>query len=110
MKVSEWSNDTDKAKSALHEYAHHMLHTGSEDARKKSEKLGYDTCECEAESVAYLTLSFLGMDYELSAQYVASYKAGIADVRTKAVVDCAEKIIEKVKTKVSEEDLFLAKM
>ena len=49
--VSSMSNDTDKAKTLIHEAAHHLVHTGDKKAAKVSRAAG----EVEAESVAVCT-------------------------------------------------------
>ena len=101
--VSESSNDTDKTKTLIHESAHHLIHTGD----KKAEKVSSTTAEVEAESVAYLVMSYLGLDYELSKGYVANYKVGISSARTDLIVRTADKMIKGLKAVMSDEEKFL---
>lgn len=91
MAVSSMSNNTDKVKTLLHEVAHHIMHT-SPKAKAKGEKLSGDTKEVEAESVSYMVLSMLGIDYSLADKYVASYKQGINDSRSSMIIKVAENI------------------
>ena len=104
LTVSEMSNDTDKAKTLIHEAVHHMLHTG----KSADVKVSYATGEVEAESTAYLVMSFLGLDFELSKSYVNSYKAGIQDARVKLICDTADKMIKALKAEFTDAELFLA--
>ena len=97
MAVSSMSNNTDKVKTLVHEFAHHTLHTGSAYARDKSAKLSRETLEVEAESVAHLVMSYMGLDFELSQAYVSAYGAGIADARTGLIVKTADKVIRELR-------------
>jgi hypothetical protein len=103
LAVSEMSNDTDKAKTLIHETAHHLVHTGD----KKAEKVSYATGEVEAESVAYLVMSYLGLDFELSTKYVAGYKSGISNARADLIIRTADKMIKSLKKVMSDEEQFL---
>ena len=103
MAVSEMSNDTDKCKTLIHEAVHHMLHTGNE----KEEKVSRTTMEVEAESTAYLVMSYLGLDFELSKAYVSAYKSGISDARHGIIIRSADKIIKALKKEVTQEEQFL---
>lgn len=94
LAVSVMSNDVDKAKTLIHETAHHILHTGNTSDKKQ---LSRETIEVEAESVAHLVNSYLGLDYELTTAYVSAYKSGIDAVRVSKVVAVAGKIIDKLK-------------
>jgi len=103
MKVSEWAKDTEQWKTMFHEVAHHILHTSD----TKAKKVSYATGEVEAESVAYLVMSYLGMDFTLSKAYVNSYKAGIGEARTKKIVDTADKMIKALKKSMTVEEQFI---
>ena len=94
MAVSSMSNDVDKIKTLVHEYAHHVLHTSKDLDKSKLSGAGK---EVEAESVAHLVCSYLGLDYELSAGYVQGYKIGISEMRSGKVVACADKVIKTLK-------------
>jgi antirestriction protein ArdC len=94
MAVSSMSNDVDKIKTLVHEYAHHVLHTAKD---MEKSKLSREGKEVEAESVAHLVCSYLGLDYELSAGYVQGYKAGIKEMRSGKVVFQADKVIKALK-------------
>ena len=100
--VSSMSNDTDKAKTVIHEAIHSLLHIG-----KNSENLSRDTKEVEAESTTYLVLAYLGLDYELSKNYVNSWQAGIADARTDLIIKTADKVIKSLKKELTIEEKFL---
>jgi antirestriction protein ArdC len=85
------SNETDQFKTALHEFAHCLLgHAGKY-------TIGRSTEEVEAEATAYLCLSALGIDYDLSAEYAASWVAHGTQVRTGKVISAATKIINALK-------------
>lgn len=101
--VSEFSNDTDKTKTLIHECSHHIIHTG----KAKAAAVSYAAGEVEAESVAYLVMSFLGLDYELSKGYVAAYKDGINDARADLIIRTADKLIKGLKATMSDEERFL---
>ncbi len=103
MKVSSMSNDTDKTKTALHEVAHHLVHTGD----KKESKVSRATGEVEAESVAYLVMSYLGLDFELSKAYVSNWKAGINDARHNLIIRTADKMIKALKKSMTDTEQFL---
>lgn len=93
LTVSAMSNDADKIKTLTHEVAHHILHTGN----GKEAKVSHATAEVEAESIAYLVMSYVGMDFELSKAYVKSWDAGIKDARTGLIVKTADKIIKALR-------------
>ena len=101
--VSEMSNDVDKTKTLIHETAHHLIHTGD----KKQAKVSRSAGEIEAESVAYLVLSYLGMDYSLSKNYVASWKAGIGEARHGLIIKTADKVIKALKKSMTIEERFI---
>lgn len=93
LAVSAMSNDADKVKTLTHEVAHHILHTGKD----KAEKVSRATAEVEAESIAYLVCSYVGMDFELSKAYVNSWKDGIKDARHGQIIRTADKIIKAIR-------------
>ena len=61
----------------------------------------------EAESVAYLVMSYLGLDFSLSKAYVANYKAGIGEARSSLIIRTADKMIKGLKKVMSDEEQFL---
>jgi antirestriction protein ArdC len=90
--LSSLSNDTDKVKTLFHEAGHCLLeHTGH-----REHKLNHDAREVEAEIVSALCCSFFGVPYELSADYIANYKAGAADISKTKCIKAAQKIIAGV--------------
>lgn len=102
LAVSVMSNTTDRLKTLFHEAGHHIMH------HKDDEKTDIDraTKEVEAESVAYLVLSFMGLDYDLSEAYVANWaQAGGTKYRTKKILKCAEQIIKAMKGSEEENEL-----
>jgi hypothetical protein len=101
--VSSMSNDVDKSKTLIHEAAHHLIHTGD----KKADKVAHDTAEVEAESVAYLVMSYLDLDFDLSKKYVASYKTGISTARHSLIIKTADKMIKALKASMTEDQKFL---
>jgi hypothetical protein len=101
--VSSSSNDTDKTKTLIHEAAHHLVHTGD----KKAERVSRAAREVEAESVAYLVMSYLGLDFSLSKAYVANYKAGIDEARSSLIIRTADKMIKGLKKVMTDEEQFL---
>jgi hypothetical protein len=85
--VSALSNDVDRTKTLLHELGHCLLgHCGDWAIER-------DTREIEAEAVAHLCCSVLGVNYDLSAEYVANYISGREHVRKTKVIRTAQKII-----------------
>jgi len=101
--ISNMSNDTDKTKTLFHEVAHHLLHTGN----KKTKPVSTSTKEIEAESISYLVMSYLGIDYELSKNYVSSWNDGIADARHFLIIKTADKIITEIKKTLTIEEKFI---
>lgn len=101
--VSEMSNDVDKSKTLIHETAHHLVHTGD----KKAEKVSRATAEVEAESVAYLVMSYLGMDFDLSTKYVANYKSGVDEARHSLIIRTADKMIKALKKSMTPVEQFI---
>ena len=106
LTVSKMSNDIDKAKTLIHETVHHLIHTGD----KKEAKISRETKEVEAESTAYLVMSYLGMNYELSKNYVQSWKSGINEARHHLIIKTADKLIKALKKELTQDELFLAKI
>jgi len=102
--VSSMSNETDKAKSLIHELSHHLNHTSK--AANKVE-ISRAAREVEAESTAYLVMAYLGMDFELSKNYVNNWQDGIAEARTDLIVRCSDKIIKALKKELTIEEKFL---
>jgi hypothetical protein len=109
LTVSSMSNDTDKAKTLIHETVHHLIHT-SDKAKKGAEKLSRSAKEVEAESCTYLVLSYLGIDFELSQAYVSAWQSGIKDARKGTIVKTADKLIKALKVAIPEADLLISKM
>lgn len=107
LTVSKMSNDTDKAKTLLHETAHHLVHTGQD---KEKETVSRATREVEAESVAYLVMSYVGLDFKLSKAYVANWKAGIGYARHGIIIRTADKMIKAIKKDMTPEELFIARI
>jgi hypothetical protein len=71
----------------LHELGHCLLgHCGDWAIER-------DTREIEAESVAHLCCSVLGVNYDLSAEYVSGYISGRESVRKTKVIKAAQRII-----------------
>jgi len=104
LTVSEMSNDTDKAKTLIHETAHHLCHTSDQASKIK---VSQATKEVEAESVGYLVMAYLGLDFDLSKAYVQNWKAGIGDARTSLIIRTADKVIKALKKGMTEEEAFI---
>jgi len=102
MAVSEMSNDTDKCKTLIHEAVHTLIHCND-----KESKVSREVKEVEAESTAYLVMSYLGLDFELSKAYVSAYKSGISDARHGIIIRSADKIIKALKKEMTQEEQFL---
>jgi antirestriction protein ArdC len=102
--VSSMSNDTDKAKTLIHEASHHLNHTSK--AASKVE-VSSATKEVEAEATAYLVMAYMGLDFELSKTYVNNWKDGIADARADLIIRTADKMIKGLKKELTEEEQFL---
>lgn len=103
LKVSEFSNDTDKTKSGIHEAAHKLIHTSK---AKVKHEVSRPTMEVEAESVAYLAMSYLGLDFELSKAYVKAWESGVADCRHSLIIKTADKIINALKDVMTDTEKF----
>lgn len=86
--ISSASNNVDKIKTLIHECAHALHgHLDSEDNR--------EACEIEAEGTAYLVMGMLGIDYDMSIDYMRSYAENpmtISKVNFMNIMKYAEKI------------------
>jgi antirestriction protein ArdC len=88
--ISESSNNTDKIKTLFHEAAHALFN------HHKAADKGRDVREVEAEAAAYLLLSFLGIDYELSGEYVRSWHADRENINKTEILKIADRLIKAV--------------
>jgi len=102
--VSSMSNDVDKTKTLIHELGHKLLHTSKAGIKRE---VSQSAMEVEAESIGYLVMSFLGLEFNLSKAYVANYAAGIGEARTDLIIRCADKVIKALKKELTEEEQFL---
>lgn len=76
-------------KTFVHELAHSLLHD-KDTLKTTGEKKDRNTCECEAESVAFTVCSYLGLD---TSDYSFGYISGWAGARkTEAVIESMETI------------------
>lgn len=94
IEIQQGMSEAHTIKTMLHETAHAMLHADSDKDR--------ETMECEAESVAYIVSSYLGID---TSEYSFGYIAGWADkeIFKKSLADiqkCADSIIEGINKKL----------
>lgn len=90
--VSSISNDTDKAKTLLHELAHVLLkHTGNH-----NHDLTINTKEVEAESTAFLCLAAFGIDFDLAADYVSAWGEYGHHARKREILKAASKILRAI--------------
>jgi len=89
--VNESSNNTDRIKTLFHEAAHALLDHARDTDLARSRK------EVEAEAAAYLVLSFLGVDFELSREYVQAYGADSAQVDRMEIIKTADRLIKAVR-------------
>lgn len=91
--LNKISTNSDQVKTLFHELGHELLgHVGNEVKNKEVK-------EVEAEAVAYLTMSGIGIDYEMSKEYIASWGSNISDLSkldVVAIVKTTEKILEKL--------------
>jgi hypothetical protein len=87
--VSSLSNDVDLAADLLHELGHCLLGhcaPGGGNVPRAAR-------EIEAEAVAHLCCSVLGVPYTMSAEYVSGYISGREHVRKTKVIRSAQRII-----------------
>ena len=95
IQVSEFSNETDKVRTLIHETAHYLL-GHLEDERPR------EILEIEAEASAFLVLEYFNFPAELSGAYVEHWKEltdneRIKEVRKGKILKVADKIIRMVK-------------
>jgi len=94
IKVRPEMGDLQTAATLVHEVAHSLLHTEEDDCHSRPEM------EVEAESVAFVVMSALGMDVSrCSFGYVAGWSKGDTDLVKKTadrVQKAAKKILEAV--------------
>ena len=86
--ISESSNNTDRIKTLFHEAAHALFNHHKTHDRPR---------EVEAEAAAYLLLSFLGIDYELSAGYINGWKADRDQIAKTEIIKVADRLIRAVR-------------
>jgi len=88
--INQASNNIDRIKTLFHELGHFNIHKDSNSSRAVK--------EIEAESVSYLVLSYMGIDYDLSAEYVRSWgnKETAEKIDYKSVLKTAENIIKGI--------------
>ena len=93
--ISENYGDDKKTCIYLHERAHTILHFD-----ENGEKIENKYEELEAESVAYITASAIGINNESSASYIKSYvKENPADeieIRGSTIINCSIKILSEL--------------
>ncbi len=89
--ISESSNNTDKIKSLLHEAAHALFHHIDEENKTR------DIKETEAEAVAHLVLSFLGIDYELTGEYIRGWNADKESINKADIMKKADQLIKALR-------------
>jgi antirestriction protein ArdC len=90
--ISESSNNTDRIKTLFHEAAHVLFN------HHKAADKGRAIREVEAEAAAYLLLSFLGIDYELSREYVHGWNADRESINKTEILKIADRLIKAVQT------------
>lgn len=90
--VSESSNNTDRIKTLFHEAAHALFN------HHKTEDKPREVREVEAEAAAYLLLSFLGIEYELSAGYINGWNADKGAIEKTEIVKVADRLIKAIRS------------
>ena len=89
--IKENLDDCHKLKTIIHEMAHSILHTIDEKKYTRNE------CEVQAESVAYVTCNYLGID---SSNYSFGYIAGWSTGKTIKELKSSLNLIEKTSKKI----------
>ena len=89
--VSESSNNTDRIKTLFHEAAHALFN------HHKTQDKPREVREVEAEAAAYLLLSFLGIEYELSAGYINGWNADRDQIEKAEIIKVADRLIRAVR-------------
>ncbi|QLD90372.1 DUF955 domain-containing protein [Natronomonas salina] len=69
VEVKDRANQADLAGTLIHEYAHALLHTGTEDEAERAKR------EVEAEAVAYVVGRYFDLDMSGSAFYLAAWES-----------------------------------
>ena len=83
-------SELQQVKSLAHEIGHAMLHEPDAEGKRDITR---DTCELEAESVAYVTCQSLGLDTsDYSFGYVAGWKGGDAEQAREAIKASGQRI------------------
>ncbi len=90
--IDEDLSPAQAAKTALHEAAHVILHTG-EDRAEYVEHRGIK--ETEAESVAYVVAGILGLD---TSDYSIGYVAGWSQGKSETIKDTASRVLRTAHT------------
>lgn len=86
-----------KALTLLHEYAHEILHKGSENSQlTKAEK------ECQAEATAYIVGAYIGLDLPISSDYMIGWGTDVAifEKSMASVTKAVKKIVTELEGRV----------
>jgi len=93
--INEFSNNTDRIKTLLHEAGHALLKHDSKGNRGAE--------EVEAEAVAYLMMSFLDINFELSQAYINNWARTAKDVNKTAILKAVDQLIKAITPARAEE-------
>ena len=93
VKVRDRENEADLAVTLVHEYAHALLHSGSDTEDERAKR------ELEAEAVGYIVGRYFGIDTSGSAFYLAAWEGDGPETvldRLERISSTAQKIIDLV--------------
>jgi antirestriction protein ArdC len=98
VQLTEGLSDAQRAKTMAHEVAHILLHCENEE-RSGEARIHRGIAEVEAESVAYLVATALGMTTDA---YSLPYIAGWSDGNSAAVAATADRVLKTAKAILAE--------
>lgn len=98
VQLSDGLSDAQRAKTMAHEVAHILLHC-TDDERSAEARAHRGITEVEAESVAYLVATALGM---VTDDYSLPYIAGWSEGNSAAVAVTADKVLKTAKQILAE--------
>lgn len=104
VKIRPDQDGTNKFLTLIHEYAHELLHKGSENPN-----LSRGIKECQAEAVAYIVANYFGLESPVSSDYLMNWgnTADTLRANLEPVIKASKVIINQIaqEQEVSEENL-----
>lgn len=104
VKIHTEQDGTNKFLTLIHEYAHELLHKGSENST-----LSRGLKECQAEATAYIVAGYFGLESPMSADYLRSWGNDSESLKAnlRPVIRASQTIINQM---IQEQDVSESKL